>query len=251
MKNRNYTVDYKDYLQYEDQVIKGFTVKQCKEYPNYGVSYCGRVFRLDSRTKMTANLRGIPEYWNIRLSHNGVAKNVRLHILIALVWVPNSKPETHNVVNHIDGDKLNNAATNLEWTTNAKNQQHGRTLEGNYGSGLYNASFSDDMVHTLCSRLVDGARVVDLAKEYNVSRDALNKLKTGSTFFHIRKLYEVPHNFKNTFSPETVHWVCERINEGLGDINIAKASSNTKMTPIEVKRIRHKIRYTDISNMYF
>lgn len=52
-------------------------------------------------------------------------------------------------------------------------------------------------------------------------------------------------------SPITVRWVCERINEGYSDPNIAKMSTNSNITTIEVKRIRYKIRYKTISDEYF
>lgn len=45
-----------------------------------------------------------------------------LHRLVALCFVPN--PYMCDEVNHIDGDKMNNKADNLEWVTPAQNQQH-------------------------------------------------------------------------------------------------------------------------------
>jgi hypothetical protein len=49
-------------------------------------------------------------------------KTVAVHRLIALVFCP--KQDGKNVVNHKDGNKINNVASNLEWVTQQENIQH-------------------------------------------------------------------------------------------------------------------------------
>ena len=44
-----------------------------------------------------------------------------VHRLVALQFIHNDNPETNTVVNHVDGNKLNNSISNLEWTTQSRN----------------------------------------------------------------------------------------------------------------------------------
>ena len=55
-------------------------------------------------------------------NNNDVAKLVRIHRLVASAFIPS--PVGKKIVNHIDGNKQNNVATNLEWTDHAGNNKH-------------------------------------------------------------------------------------------------------------------------------
>lgn len=47
-----------------------------------------------------------------------------VHRLVAYLFVDNPYPEEYDAVNHIDGNKNNNCADNLEWCTSKQNNQH-------------------------------------------------------------------------------------------------------------------------------
>lgn len=56
-------------------------------------------------------------------------KNILIHRMIALAWIPN--PNNLPEVNHIDADKTNNSIENLEWCTRKQNAIHA------YKAGLF------------------------------------------------------------------------------------------------------------------
>ena len=53
----------------------------------------------------------------------GIRKSRSIHKLVALAFITNE--ENKKEVNHIDGNKINNHFTNLEWVTRSENAQHG------------------------------------------------------------------------------------------------------------------------------
>jgi uncharacterized HNH endonuclease L245 len=61
-------------------------------------------------------------YKQCNLYKDGKKKYVRVHRLVAELFVPN--PNNLPQVNHIDGNKLNNHYTNLEWVNNSQNTKH-------------------------------------------------------------------------------------------------------------------------------
>ena len=62
-------------------------------------------------------------YIYVRVDKNKYA----LHRIMAYTFVENQNPSEYNVVNHIDGNKTNNSAVNLEWTDTKGNNQHSHT----------------------------------------------------------------------------------------------------------------------------
>lgn len=94
-----------------------------KHIPNchkYDVSNFGRVKGPKGILKPTVSNWG---YDRIRIIDNtGEKKSFRVHRLVAQAFIPN--PDNKPEVNHLDGDKQNNAMWNLEWATAAENKNH-------------------------------------------------------------------------------------------------------------------------------
>lgn len=61
-------------------------------------------------------------YYKVQLYKNGKSKMLYVHRLVATAFIPN--PDKKPQINHIDGNKANNASYNLEWATSSENMRH-------------------------------------------------------------------------------------------------------------------------------
>jgi hypothetical protein len=88
-----------------------------EDYPNYMISNLGRVKSLSGLIKRQCdNGNG---YMYVDLYKNNKRKKYKVSRLVAKYFVDN--PNNLPVVNHIDFNRKNDKATNLEWTTQREN----------------------------------------------------------------------------------------------------------------------------------
>lgn len=90
-------------------------------FHNYEVSDLGRVRNINTGRllKPFADEWG---YLKVTLCIDGIMHKKRIHRLVAEAFLPNA--ERLAEVNHIDENKTNNAADNLEWCSHAYNMKH-------------------------------------------------------------------------------------------------------------------------------
>jgi len=103
--------------------MKKSQVKRITGYKDYGVTKEGQVisFRRNPEgtilSPSTSN-----EYEKVSLQGPKNKGNFQVHRLVAMMFL--RKKKGCNIVNHIDGNKLNNQVDNLEWTNRKGNAKH-------------------------------------------------------------------------------------------------------------------------------
>ena len=90
----------------------------------YEVSDQGRVRSLwFGKSKILMPMKVGHGYHQVKLYKDSNSKNMYVHRLVAEAFIPN--PQALPQINHIDENKLNNAASNLEWCTASYNINYG------------------------------------------------------------------------------------------------------------------------------
>lgn len=109
---------------------------------------------------------------------------VFVHRLVALAWCDGYTEGLQ--VNHRDGNKLNNHASNLEWVTASGNNTHAHAagLRGDAGRGERNpmARLSDRDVAEIRAHLKDGAGCKRIANWYRVHPSTIYAIATGRSW---------------------------------------------------------------------
>ena len=118
-------------------------------------------------------------YARVSLNLEGKSKDYFVHRLVAKYFVPN--PDNLPVVNHKDGNKLNNHADNLEWVTSSENNRHAfatglKKPKYKYGEENPNSRFTDAEVAWIRENYVRGSKThgqCAMAKRFGVSQASI------------------------------------------------------------------------------
>lgn len=151
----------------------------------YSVTEDGEIFS-HQRTKCIRKSR-IKEggYVCLTLTTDYKKKNLYVHRAVAMCFVGN--PHNHTEVNHIDGDKLNNHYTNLEWCSRKENQQHAVRLGlirnpkgGNHPSATMSEKVAREIKFSMGSNK-------EVSAKYGVHTSTVNSIRKGRSWKHLKE----------------------------------------------------------------
>lgn len=189
--------------------------------PAYAVSTHGRVRRVVSArtrradTPLTPSPRRHGGYLAVNLRVGARGKTVFLHRLICEAF-HGPQPTPDHEVAHFDGDRLNNAATNLRWATRIENaadkDRHGRIRRGDQhparlgrqrilrgeehwaknkpdhivrGEAIGTSKLTEEQVREIRSTPHFHGITVRLAEKYGVSNVLIGRILRGLQWGHV------------------------------------------------------------------
>ena len=153
---------------------------------DYNITEQGEIINKHNNRKLKPQLNG-KGYLRVIIGH----KRYFVHRLVAQKYIPN--PENKLQVNHKDGNKLNNHASNLEWVTNQENRNHAMDKGLHlYGDKCSWAKLTNkDALFIFQDNLHS---ITELATMFNVARTTIRDIKVGKTWKQLKRYADLSQN---------------------------------------------------------
>ncbi len=160
------------------------------ENTGYQISYSGLI--INKCGKILTPYQMDNGYFTIKISHKGLRYSFLIHRLVALNFIPN--PNCLPEVNHKDGNKSNNTASNLEWVSKAENMKHASLnglLHPRTGSSSPFAKHEEDQIKKACEMLQNkNFSIQEVANLTGVSYKTLDGILHSGKWKHVAFQYD-------------------------------------------------------------
>ncbi len=117
-------------------------------------------------------------YYGITISDGSYRKCKKIHQVVAEAFL-GIRPFC-DVVNHKDGNKLNNSIENLEYCSDYENYKH--AIKTGLRTKYTNRKLTDAQISEIKLRLKNKEQGRKIAKDFGVSEHAISQIKTGKTW---------------------------------------------------------------------
>lgn len=151
-------------------------------FDNYKINEFGEVVNIKTNKILKPSPCG-KGYLKLTLCKNGKCYGKYIHQLVAETFI--GKVDGL-IVNHIDGNKLNNHYSNLEYCTYSQNNYHAyNTNLKPKGENFYNSKLTKEQVIQIRKEYTKNHTFQDFANKYNVSRATIRDVILYKTWKHI------------------------------------------------------------------
>lgn len=143
---------------------------------DYYISEYGEVYsnKSGSYKKLSQFVDNLGYKQVILYDDNSKRKYFRVHRLVGMFFLfeDNTKDK---ILNHIDGNKLNNNVVNLEWTTNSQNTKHA------YDNNLYKSRTmcKIKVIHKISGEELVFKSIRDCAQQLSLNRKTITSILKG------------------------------------------------------------------------
>jgi hypothetical protein len=160
---------------------------------DYQVSDMGRIRTRNNRWGVTDKYRILKQnkqrdgYHLVRLYLNSQQSDCLVSRLVANAFIPN--PKNKKEVNHKDGNKSNNSASNLNWSTRSENMKHAfemGLLNVRRGEDNNKSKLSEENVIEIRNTYAMGCFTqTEIAIAYNVTCANISEIVNYKTWKHV------------------------------------------------------------------
>jgi hypothetical protein len=154
---------------------------------SYQISTLGRIRNLGThyavKKEVKQRLQG-RGYMECSLSDSGKKRYCLVHRLVAKAFLP--RQPHHTEVNHKDGDKTNNQASNLEWSTRSLNELHrARVLMRGIGTQNGNSRLGPEDVIEIRILSMGGLSLNKISSAKRTSKSQVSRILSGRHWAHL------------------------------------------------------------------
>lgn len=152
----------------------------------YQISNYGRVYNIKSN-RYLVTYTDKDGYIRLTLFKNKKSKNISVHRLIGINFIPN--PENKPFINHKNGIKDDNKIENLEWVTAAENNLHKYKILGHKGTKPMLGKFSNNSPKSkkVNQYSISGEYIkswdciMDIQRELNINQAGISRVCMNNT----------------------------------------------------------------------
>lgn len=156
----------------------------------YGIEEDGRIYSFHIKDYMKTR-KDKDGY--LRISLRKPDGNIKTWRIATLVLLSFKGPPPNNLldptVNHIDGNRINNHISNLEWLERGENTR----VRKNVPTGIKNkqAKLTEQQVITICELLsTTNLTLKEIADKFNISISTVHDIKQKNTWINITNKYD-------------------------------------------------------------
>ena len=156
--------------------------KSITDFPGYEVSNLGRVRSINQSwsglPRLLKPIQSSRGYLNVVLFKDSRRHQFGIHRLVLITFV-GSPTKENDIGHHIDGKKLNNELTNLEWSNQSSNQIESYKAEGH---GYKAQKLNTDGVKLIRKLSANGATQKALSIMFNVHHTTISNILLRKTW---------------------------------------------------------------------